>query len=40
MYVKLDLMKFYAYNVNMYISCVFPYIAFNKSMFLLDNKEN
>ena len=39
MYVVLELMKFDVYNVNMYISFVFPYVVFNKSLFLLDHKE-
>ena len=31
MYVVLELMEFDVYNVDMYISCVFQYIVFNKS---------
>ena len=41
MCVVLDLMKFDVYNVGMYIFLVYQVeIAINKSLFLLDHKEN
>ena len=41
MYVVLELMKFDMYNVDMYIFLVYQVeIAINKSLFLLDHKEN
>ena len=41
MCVVLELMKFDVYNVDMYIFLVYQVeIAINKSLFLLDHKEN